>query len=66
MDLDTLAKEVHDGVARGKFCVLGKLIADRMVSREIIKTTLMRWWKLSCNFSFTREKFVHGRIYKPR
>jgi hypothetical protein len=52
MDLDTPAEELHDGVARRKFCIMGKLIADRIVSRETIKMTLMRWWKLSGNFSF--------------
>lgn len=52
VDLDTPEEELHDGVTRGKFYVLGKLIADRMVSKETIKTTLSRWWKLSGTLSF--------------
>jgi hypothetical protein len=32
--------------------VVGKLIADQLVSKETIKTTLLRWWKLSGTLSF--------------
>jgi hypothetical protein len=32
--------------------VLGKLVTNRMVSKEAIKMTLMRWWKPSGSFSF--------------
>jgi hypothetical protein len=51
-DLDTPDEELHDGVAWGQFCVLGKLVTNRMVSKEAIKMTLMRWWKPSGSFSF--------------
>jgi hypothetical protein len=68
MDLDTPAEELHDGVARGKFCIMGKLIADRIVSRETIKMTLMHVVETFWQFlvSIIGGNFVHGRIYKPK
>ena len=35
------------GANRGKTCVVGKLIANHMVSKETIRTTLIRGWKPS-------------------
>jgi hypothetical protein len=32
---------------RGKTCLVGKLIADHLVSKEIIRATLLRGWKPS-------------------
>lgn len=54
---ESLEMEVHDGewrdvVSRGQYCVVGKLIAERFVSKETIKTTILRWWKLSGTLSF--------------
>jgi hypothetical protein len=40
------------GKSYGKACVLGKLVADRLVSDETIKSTLVNWWKPSENISF--------------
>jgi hypothetical protein len=31
-------------VSRGKSCLVGKLVADRIVSKEIIKSTLVMGW----------------------
>lgn len=31
---------------------MGKLVADRFVSKETIKTTLLRWWRLSGALTF--------------
>jgi hypothetical protein len=36
----------------GKACIVGKLIADRMVSKEVIKTAMIQWWKPEENLSF--------------
>lgn len=52
LDFDTLTEELHDGITRGKHCVLGKLIVDRLVSKETIRKTLLRGWKLSGSLSF--------------
>lgn len=44
--------ELHDGVTYGQSCVLGKLLVDRVVSREMIWSSLVQWWKTSETFSF--------------
>jgi hypothetical protein len=43
MEIQQQAWEV--GTIRGKSCLVGKLIPDRMVSKEVIRTTLTRGWK---------------------
>jgi hypothetical protein len=40
------------GAMRGKTCLVGKLITDHLVSKEIIRTTLIRGWKSSETPSF--------------
>ena len=46
-------KECEEVSAQGQFCVVGKLIGDRFVSKETIKTTFSQWWKLPMEtFSF--------------
>ncbi|XP_059431635.1 uncharacterized protein At4g02000-like [Corylus avellana] len=52
IDLDTPDEEIQEGVERGQFCVLGKLVTNHMVSKETIRKTLMRWWKTLGSFSF--------------
>lgn len=44
--------ELEVGNTLGKTCVVGKLIADHMVSKETIRNDMMRWWKPSGNVSF--------------
>lgn len=44
--------EFQDVVSNGKTCIVAKLVADLMVSKETIRTTLKRWWKLYGNMSF--------------
>jgi hypothetical protein len=45
MEIQNHAWEV--GARRGKTCLVGKLIADHLVSKEVIRTTLLRGWKPS-------------------
>ena len=45
----TVVKEV---VQRGQLCIVGKLVSERMISKEIIKNTLMRLWRFKRNFTF--------------
>ena len=40
------------GASLGKTCVVGKLIADHLVSKEIIRTTLLWGWKPTVTPSF--------------
>ena len=44
--------ELQRVVSRGQACVIGKLIAKRMVSKETIKMELMKWWRPLKNLSF--------------
>jgi hypothetical protein len=50
MEIKQQAWEV--GTDQGRLCVVGKLIADHLVSKETICTTLLRGWKLSGTPSF--------------
>jgi hypothetical protein len=38
--------DLNEGETFGQVCVLGKLMADRMVSRETIQLSMLQWWKL--------------------
>jgi hypothetical protein len=38
--------DLNEGETFGQVCVLGKLMADRMVSRETIRLSMLQWWKL--------------------
>jgi hypothetical protein len=37
--------DIQERVTRGQACILGKLISDRLVSRETIRNYFMDWWK---------------------
>jgi hypothetical protein len=39
-------------VSRGNFCLVGKMIADRFVNKETIKSFLLRWWTLQGKITF--------------
>ena len=41
LEWETPDEEVNEVVTRGKVCVLGKLMADRLVSKETIKMQLL-------------------------
>jgi hypothetical protein len=51
MEIKNHAWEV--GAIRGKTCLVGKLIADHLVSKEVILTSLLRGWKPSKTPTFT-------------
>ena len=51
-EMEAPAEEWRDVTNMGQCCVVGKLAADRFMSKETIKSTLLRWWKLSETFSF--------------
>jgi hypothetical protein len=44
--------ELQDGVTFGQACVLGKLLSDRMVSKEKIRQSLEQWWLPEESISF--------------
>jgi hypothetical protein len=51
MEINNQAWEV--GAIRGKNCLVGKLVADHLVSKEAILTSLLRGWKPSKTPTFT-------------
>jgi hypothetical protein len=52
VELSIQREEFHDGVTYGQSCVLGKLLAERLVSKETIRAEFVKWWKPEENFSF--------------
>lgn len=51
-EIEINTSEVQGAIKRGQSCVVGKLVSDRMVSKETIKTTLICWWRLKGTFTF--------------
>ena len=50
LDVESKEIEIQRGdvqtmAIRGHSCVVGKLVADHYVSKETIKSSLLRWWK---------------------
>ena len=52
LEMNIQTGELEEGVTHGKACIVGKLIANHMVNKEIIRNTLLRWWKPQGNLSF--------------
>jgi hypothetical protein len=49
----SIQRDELEGIAsRGRVCILGKLIIDCMICKEMLQSMLMRWWKLVENLSF--------------
>ena len=43
---------LNEGETFGQVCVLGKLMADRLVSRETIRSSILQWWKPEDSITF--------------
>ena len=52
LELDIPRGEFREVVPQGQVCIVSKLIAERMVSKDAFKAYLIRWWKPSWNLSF--------------
>jgi hypothetical protein len=52
IDEDLLAEEVIEISAKGKSCLVGRLISDRIVGKDSIRSTLIRGWKPRGMLSF--------------
>ena len=46
-EMEVCKQAWEEGANRGKTCLVGKLIADHLVSKEVIRTTLLHGWKSS-------------------
>jgi hypothetical protein len=44
--------ELKKGENRGRACIIGKLLADRLVSKETLKTGMIQWWRTQGNPDF--------------
>jgi hypothetical protein len=45
-EVQVQANDFQAVTSRGRFCVVGKLVESQYVSKEILKNTLQRWWKV--------------------
>ena len=39
-------------INRGQFCIIGKLLAEKLISKETIKETLLCLWRVRKSFTF--------------
>jgi hypothetical protein len=44
--------DLNKGETYGQVCVLGRLLADRLVSKETMRTSLMQWWRPEESITF--------------
>jgi hypothetical protein len=51
-ELEIQPRLVVNQVARGKCCLVGKLIADHFVGKDVIKRSLIKGWRLSEQVAF--------------
>lgn len=42
-EVEILKEDVHTMASRGQLCIMGKLVANRYVSKETIKNSLLKW-----------------------
>lgn len=52
VDIDVQATDFHEVTIRGQACIVGRLVADRYVSMETIKNTLLQSWRPVGNLTF--------------
>ncbi|XP_059431534.1 uncharacterized protein LOC132165041 [Corylus avellana] len=52
IEVDIPSQNIEGLVTRGQSCLVGKLIVDRIISKEIIKSRLVRGWKPMGAISF--------------
>lgn len=45
-------EKLEDFSTKGQDCLVGKLIADRVVGKETICSSIIRWWKPTGSLSF--------------
>lgn len=50
--VEFLEEEAEEIVERGKTCLVGKLLADRFIGKEVLRSKLIRGWKPTRRLSF--------------
>jgi hypothetical protein len=51
-EIEIQGEDVLNVEARSHACVIGKLVADHYVSKETIRTQMVKWWKLEKDITF--------------
>jgi hypothetical protein len=51
-ELEIPKEKMEENVQSGRLCLVGKLISDRLVSKETIRTALIRKWRPLGTLSF--------------
>jgi hypothetical protein len=51
-EIEIQKTEVKGIINRGQFCIIGKLLSERTISKETIKEKLLRWWRIKGSFTF--------------
>jgi len=51
--VEAYVQGLHHTVDRGKTCLVGKLLADRLIGKNAIRSTLIKGWRSARNTSFT-------------
>lgn len=59
-ELEIQTTEVNEIITRGNSCIVGKLLSERLVSKETIRSTLLRWWRPKGTFIF---KVLGGNLF---
>ncbi|XP_059451257.1 uncharacterized protein LOC132182033 [Corylus avellana] len=52
LEFEIPREKFQELASRGQACIVGKLLTDRLVSKEIVKDSLSRWWKPMGGLSF--------------
>lgn len=52
VEMEKRNQSMVNPVNRGQSCLVGKLVAERLVSKEIIKSKLIRVWRPAGTISF--------------
>jgi hypothetical protein len=67
LGVEALHQGLSDVVERGRSCVVGKLFADRVIGKDALKTTLVKWWRPTGMISFKVLEenlfLVEGRLW---
>jgi hypothetical protein len=59
-ELEIQKTEVKGAINRGQLCIIGKLLSERIVSKETIKDSLLGWWRIK---GFSTFKILGGNLF---
>lgn len=59
-ELEIQQTEVKGIITRGNSCIVGKLLSERLVSKETIRSTLLSWWRPKGTLTF---KILGGNLF---